>query len=248
MNYTGEIKEPLKTTFLSLLDSVQNGADCTKYLSYIMQGLIIKRNKQEIKLSKPTALSIGTILWLLDRHFNSKYTAEGASRLPVLAFYAIYQCLMIDVKRFSGKVLLPIESHTSADKSSGRIGDIEIVSNDQIPFEAVEVKHGIPITLQLVLDAYAKFKVVPVNRYYILSTAPPNQKEIDKIQEEIIRIKNVHCCQLIVNGIMPSLKYYLRLLDNTFDFINNYAILLEDDTALKYEHKEKWNKLIGELN
>lgn len=46
---------------------------------------------------------------------------------------------------------------------------------------------------------------------------------------------------------MPSLKYYLRLLDNTFEFVENYVSLLKIDTALKFEHKEKWNKIISEL-
>lgn len=248
-NYTGAIKPDfLKTAFLTLLDNIQKNADCKKYLSYILQGLIIQRNKQTIELAKPTALSINAILELLDAHFNSKYKAEGAARLPVLAFYAIYQCLMTDVRRFNNKTLQPIESHTSADKRSGRIGDIEVVSKDGRAFEAVEVKYDIPITLRLVEDAYDKFQTTPVNRYYILTTADyPEKKEWDKIQAEIQKIKNVHGCQVIVNGIMPSLRYYLRLLDNTFEFINNYAILLEKDTALKFEHKANWNKLISEM-
>jgi DNA (cytosine-5)-methyltransferase 1 len=50
------------------------------------------------------------------------------------------------VKRFEGKKLLDIESHTSADSRSGRIGDIDIVDEKGRAFEAVEVKHGIPIT------------------------------------------------------------------------------------------------------
>ena len=46
---------------------------------------------------------------------------------------------------------------------------------------------------------------------------------------------------------MTTLKYYLRLLDNTFEFIENYVNLLEADNALKFEHKERWNKLISEM-
>ncbi len=249
MGYTGAITpDSLKTSFLTLIDNIQNGSDCTKYLNYILQGLIIKRNSQIILLAKPTNLSISAILELLKKHFNSTYTAEGASRLPVLALYAIYQCLVKEAKRFNDKTLLPIESHTSADARSGRIGDIDVVSNDGKAFEAVEVKHGVNFTLQLVTDAYTKFQTTPVNRYYILSTAnKPSDAEWDKIQEEIKRIKNVHGCQLIVNGIMPSMSYYLRLLDNPSEFIDNYATLLEADTALKFEHKAHWNTIIREM-
>jgi DNA (cytosine-5)-methyltransferase 1 len=203
--------------------------------------------ENEIEIIRPYALSCNELAELLDKHFNGLYKAEGASRLPVLAIYASYQCLIDEAKRFENKQLLPIESHTSSDKSSGRIGDIDILDEKQRAFEAVEVKHGISITLQLVQDAYTKFQTTPVDRYYILSTAYPNKEEYIKIEAEIQRIKNVHGCQLIVNGIMPTLKYYLRLLTNTFEFIDNYVNLLEADNALKFEHKERWNKLISEM-
>lgn len=248
-NYSGAISpKELKPVFLELLNNIENGANIESYLIYLFQGLIIKRNTQTIDLAKPTMLPIYVILDLLDKHFNSPYKAEGVSRLPVIALYAAYQCLINEVKRFENKKLLEIESHTSSDKSSGRIGDIEIMDEKNRSFEAVEVKFGIPITLQLVQDAYAKFQTTPVSRYYILSTVAPNKSEIIKIETEIQRIKNVHGCQVIVNGINPTLKYYLRLLNDTFEFIENYVNLLEDDKALKFEHKAQWNKLISEMN
>jgi DNA (cytosine-5)-methyltransferase 1 len=248
-HYTGAIKpDSLKAAFLTLLENVQNKANPRKYLSYILQSLIIKRNKHTIDLAKPSSLSINSILIVLDKHFNSVYKAEGASRLPVLALYSIYECLINETKRFENKELLPIESHTSADKRSGRIGDIEVIDENKRSFEAVEVKHGISISLQLVLDAHSKFQSTQVNRYYILSTAPqPEKEEWEKIHAEIQRIKNVHGCQLIVNGMMSSLKYYLRLLNNTSEFIDKYVTHLEIDKALKFEHKENWNKIISEL-
>lgn len=248
-DYTGAISPAkLKTAFLFLLENLQNNGNCLAYLSYVLQGLVIKRNSQQIDLAKPAALPINSILNLLAAHFNSSYAADGASRLPVLAFYAIYQCLLKETKRFEGKKLLPLESHTSADVRSGRIGDIELLDEQSRVFEAVEVKHGIAISLQLVLDAHAKFQTTAVKRYYILSTAEyPKGKAWDDIEAEIQRIKNTHGCQLIVNGIMPTLKYYLRLLDDTFEFVECYVNLLENDAALKFEHKAKWNYLISEL-
>ena len=247
-NYHGAITpKELKPVFLLILDNIETGADCKKYLSFVLQGLIIKRNKQVIDLAKPTTLSIGAILDLLDKHFNGSYKAEGASRLPVIAIYAAYECLIQEAKRFDKKKLLPIESHTSSDRSSGRVGDIDIIDEKKRVFEAVEVKHGISITLQIVQDAFEKFQTTPIDRYYILSTASPNNIEQKKIEAEIHKIKNVHGCQLIVNGIMPTIKYYLRLLDKTSEFIENYVNLIENDKSLKFEHKERWNKLISEL-
>lgn len=247
-NYSGAIRPTsLKIAFLETIDFIQNGNQLDDVLSYLFQGLIIQRNSQQIDLAKPLNLPIATIVDLLSKHFDTKYSAEGASRLPVLALYAAYQCLINETKRFQGKNLLPMESHTSADSRSGRIGDIDIVDEKERAFEAVEVKHGIAITAQLVKDAFEKFKTTQVNRYYLLSTANIDISQKDEIDQEIDRIKNIHGCHVIANGLTHSLKYYLRLLLDTSEFIENYVNLIENDTALKFEHKKQWNTIISEM-
>lgn len=247
-NYSGAIKpKSLKTAFLETIDFIQKGNDLEKVLSYIFQGLIIQRNSQQIDLAKPLNLPISTIINLLKKQFNAKYTAEGASRLPVLALYAVYECLIHETKRFEKKSLLPIESHTSADSRSGRVGDIEIIDEKERVFEAVEVKFGISISLQLVKDAFEKFKTTQVNRYYLLSTSNIENSEKSQIEEEIERIKNIHGCHVIANGLTNSLNYYLRLLSNTSEFIENYVNLIETDSALKFEHKTEWNNIISKM-
>lgn len=247
-NYSGAIRpDLLKTSFLEAIDFIQKGEKLEECLSYLLQGLIIKRNNQEIDLAKPLNLPITTIIEMLTKHFNAKYTADGASRLPVLALFAVYECLINEAKRFEGKTLLEIESHTSADIRSGRIGDIDIVDSKGKEFEAVEVKHGIQITAQLVKDTFEKFKTTQVNRYYLLSTADINLSESEKIKKEIERIKNIHGCHFIANGLINSLKYYLRLLSETSVFISNYVDLIESDSALKYEHKKQWNMIISSM-
>jgi len=156
-SYSGAITpDSLKTAFLNVIDYINKGVNIDKVISYLFQGLIIQRNSHEINLAKPHNLQIDKIIALLTRHFGSKYSAEGVSRLPVLALYAVYQCLVDEVKRYEGKKLLPMESHTSADLRSGRIGDIDIVDNNDKAFEGVEVKFGIPITVQLVKDSFRK--------------------------------------------------------------------------------------------
>jgi DNA (cytosine-5)-methyltransferase 1 len=246
-NYTGAISpSSLKTNFLNVIDYIQLGQNLEELLSYLLQGLIIQRNRQQIDLAKPTDLPIDRIIDLLTNHFYSNYTAEGASRLPVLALYAAYQCLINEMQRFDGKTLLELESHTSADSRSGRIGDIDIVDENQKAFEAVEVKHDIPITPQLIKDAYEKFKSTQVKRYYLLSTAELDNSLKEDIKAEIDRIKDIHGCNVIANGVIHSLKYYLRLLSDTSVFIEKYVKLLESDAALKFEHKVRWNEIITE--
>lgn len=246
--YPGSISPTeLKESFIYLIDKIQFGENNLQFFRYIIQFLILQRNKHNVALAKPTNLSISEVTRTIERHFFSKYASEGASRLPSLAFYAIYQCLINEVKRFEGKTLMELENHTSADLRSGRIGDIDIIDEKKRPFEAVEIKHGIEISTQLISDSYRKFGSTPVKRYYILSTAEIKAGEHNNIKKEIENIKRIHGCQIIVNGVIMSLQYYLRLINDSFDFIEKYVNLLEKDTSIKFEHKIKWNELINSL-
>ncbi|MEW6066893.1 MAG: DNA methyltransferase [Nitrospirota bacterium] len=246
LSYPGKITpKELKTAFLYLLDKIESHNESPeKYLLILFAKLIEHREKKKIDLAKPTALTIATIINFLKQHFEAKYSTRGASRLPTLAVYAAYQCLVKEMKRFQGKRLMPLEEHTSSDKSSGRVGDIEIRDAEDKVFEAVEIKHGVTISPQLIRDAYEKFKSQPIQRYYLLSTVEEIQDD-ENINKEISMILKIHGCQVIINGIYPSLKYYLRLLHNTYDFIDNYIENLKRDKTIKFEHKLKWNEIVS---
>lgn len=209
--------------------------------------LHVKESEElKIDLAKPHSLSISNIINLLRKHFTEKYSVSGASRLPTLAIYASYQCMMNQVARYEEKILCPLESHTSADSQSGRIGDIDINNLDGTAFEGVEIKHEITITRQVISDAYEKFKIYNTDRYYILTTAEKNFENISEIEQEIQRIEKIHGCQVIVNGVYDTLKYYLRLLKDTSEFISNYVELLKVDGSIKFLHKKKWNDFVAE--
>ena len=246
--YPGKISPPyLKEAFLDLIEEIQNECENEMALNYILQYLILQRNSNTIQLAKPANLQINDVIKKVENHFNSKYASEGAARLPVLALQAVYSCLAKELKRFNGKKLLPLEKHTSSDLRSGRIGDIEVQNEDGTPFEAVEVKFKIEITKQLVSDSYSKFSASQADRYYLLSTAGLSHNETKGISEEILKIKNIHGCQVITNGVIKSLEYYLRLLTNTKDFISFYVDLLENDSSIKFEHKAQWNKIVNNI-
>lgn len=54
-----------------------------------------------------------------------------------------------------------------------------------------------------------------------------------------------HGCQIIINGLLPTIKYYLRLIANLEDFVNQYSAEVEKDTELQPIHKEKWNEILS---
>lgn len=223
--YPGKITPlRLKSAFLYLLDQIQNhNKPPEMYLLFLFTKMLELREQKKIDLAKPTNLPIATIISYLKQHFESRYSSRGASRLPTLAVYSVYQCMMKELKRFEGKELMPLEEHTSSDIRSGRVGDIEVRDAKGSVFEAVEIKHGIPINSQLIKDAYEKFKAHPIKSYYLLSTVGEDSSDIENLTTEVSRILSIHGCQVIINGIYPSIKYYLRLLNNTYDFIDNYT-------------------------
>lgn len=247
MDYPGKIT-PLKAkeAFLGLIYEVEeNGVSASEILDYFFKLLIKQRDTLKIELAKPHSLSISGIIRVLEKHFTYRYSCAGASRLPTLAVYAAYQCMMEQVSRFNGKILCPLESHNSADMQSGRIGDIDVNHPNGMAFEGVEIKHEIQITRQLISDAYEKFKMYHTDRYYLLTTADMDGADWDSIEEEIQRINQIHGCQVIVNGVYTTLKYYLRLLKDPAEFIDRYVELLKLDETIKFQHKTVWNDIIS---
>jgi DNA (cytosine-5)-methyltransferase 1 len=245
LEYQGAIRnKEVKTAFLELINFVQSKPkESSKCLSYLIQLLIIDRenNKIEINpLEKKSKYSISEIISLLEKHFAETHQV-GKARLPVLALFSVYQILINELGRYKNCELKVLGSHTSSDKRSGDIGDIQI-NLENMPFEGVEIKYDKMITLEMVMDAFEKLKNLPVDRYYLLSTKQPTPEERVKIDHYIAEIQNTHGCQVIVNGLLETLKYYLRLISNPDEFITNYTNNLLIDPVIKLEHKEVWKK------
>lgn len=100
----------------------QNPNERELVLSYFLENLIVAREAKAI-IATPQSLTIETIINLLKQHFEFNYKEEN--RLPVLALYSIYQVLIKETA-YTKILLLPLESHTSADIRSGRCGDIDM--------------------------------------------------------------------------------------------------------------------------
>lgn len=250
LDYPGSIQpDKLKKAFLCLINDVQvKGVSPEDALLYMMKLLIKQRDSRNIELAKPHSLSISAIVKVLERHFDYNYNCHGASRLPTLAVYAAYQCMMTQVARYGDKTLCPLESHTSADSQSGQIGDIQVNNADGTAFEGIEIKHKIKITPDLVQDAYNKLMVYQTNRYYLLTTAGMDSADWDGINAKIQQISRNHGCQVIVNGVYSTLNYYLRLLNDTAEFVDKYVELLKADENIKYPHQIAWNEIVSKAD
>lgn len=251
-DFPGRInKDELKMAFLTIFDEIETeNVSPYNYLLGIFTQSIIEKQKRTVQVINPidkeSNIPIKDILDMLHEHFYYKYSSRGASILPVIAFYSIYECMIKYFDRFKHKKLDSLGSHSSSDMSSKETGDIVVRNKDTNDiYEVIEVKLDIKPTHLMVDYAYDKIKYNNnIQRYYILSTSKPDLDEVDKIDNKIDDIYKEYGCQVIVNGIFDSLKYYLRLLTNSDEFLTCYSKNLQANEELDYEHKIVWNRIV----
>jgi len=207
----------------------------------VLTELVVERNRSTVPLNKPKGLSIDEALGLLAKHFSIGY-AKSARRLPQIAVHATYQCIVPTFDRYRGCRLMPLERLKAAKRRAGSVGDIDLMRNG-IPFEGVEVKLGRRIQMKHVIEAIEKIKTATVARYYLLSTADVDPQDAEAIDAKRDEFRRSNGCEIIVNGVLQTLRYYLRLLPSTTHFLSNYVDGLVEDPDLDYEHREAWNGL-----
>ncbi len=232
---------PLSISVVNAVEESENISFVKAVATLILLELIKIRNKGNVALVKPKNLSINQVMALLEAHMSRKYKTNGP-RLPQVALYSLYECIMDSVERYSDYELRPLERLKAANRKSGSVGDIDVELNGK-PIEAVEIKHEIPINTFHVTEAIQKIKTASVERYFILSTvgiANEDREKIYALQEGFLKSNG---CEIIVNGVYETIRYYLRLLRSTNDFINQYTTRLESDPDLDYEHKLAWNEI-----
>ncbi|HCQ22844.1 MAG: DNA methyltransferase [Aphanizomenon flos-aquae LD13] len=261
-NFEEGIKLPFRSKslvepFLTLIDKIENQKiDIKNCLVYILAQLYLLCQSQEVVFAETlevansvNIININKVMKMVERHFEEPLS----SRLPVIVIFAIYKQLFKTIRRFENKKLLPLNVHTSADKHG--YGDIEIRDYYNNPFEILEIKHNIPIDRNMILDIVKKSANTTIERYYILTTYKDcfiNQDEEEYINELILNIKRESGLEIIANGIVNTLKYYLRFIEDYHEFIKTYTEELVKDarnsTEVKDFHIQAWEKILQQLN
>lgn len=96
----------------------------------------------------------------------------------------------------------------------------------------------------MIQDSYEKLRTTPVKRFYLLTTYP--QEDYSEFVPDVQSIAQSHGCQFIVNGVDRTLLYYLRLIGDPSDFVDEYVTNLETDASVTFALKEKWNTIVAE--
>ncbi len=248
LNYNEKINDKIvKKAFLELVNDIQiQGVNPRCIILELLKKVmsVEEKNKIIIKpLDNPEKLTISKIIETLHIQFSHHYEDFGGSKLPVLAFYAIYQIIVNEISRYNNCELKQLGSHTASDRTSKSAGDIELFKDSSL-FESIEIKLDKEIDANMLRIAEEKIIRYNPKRYYILSCHSVKNDELEQINKVIENVKEKHGCQIVINGVLPTIKYYLRLLSDLEVFINSYSILIQEDTELKPCHKKKWNELI----
>lgn len=248
LEYKGHIRDKeVKESFLNIIDFIQHNPNKAKNILRLLLNRVIEMQKENkvkiIPLKRPDRLTIDKVISCLTEHFSFNYRTYGGSKLPVLAFYGIYSILVDELKRYKGCRLAPLGSHTACDLTSKVSGDIQIFKDKDL-LEAIEIKLNRAIDKTVVRNAVEKIVKYNPKRYYILSSKDIVTLEKKEIVKIISDVKEKHGCQIILNGLIPTLKYYLRLISCLDEFVKKYSKLVGSDLELKKIHKEKWNELL----
>ncbi len=264
MQYQGNIGgQGVKNAFLSILNFIETIAlpnDQAKIsellLLHLLKNVIeissvetIKFDLLDLNINRKSEIKINDIIDSLKEHFHFKYTTRGTSKLPVLAIYAIYQLLIIEIGRYKSCTLKPLGSHTASDLTSRSAGDIEVyyIEKPNQLLEVLEIKYEKIIDKHIVAIVQEKIERFHPERYLILSSLGTKKEDEIDIHRMINETLNNAQCQIIVNGILPTIKYYLRLVNSLTEFINHYSALVEKDHEIDFEHKQKWAEILQKI-
>lgn len=254
-NFPGKIRNAdLKSAFLKTLNRLQTNSKLAGKMLAALIGLMLQASARDdilfANVRVASRLSIAQLIEAVNQHIHYDYGrgATGTARIPVLAIYSVYNLLLQEgFPRYTGKILAPLESHTSSDIRAKALGDIELKNADGSYFEAVEIKHNKPITADMIGVAHRKIKHTSVDRYYILTTHEPNFENYNAIMREIQNYSKIHSCQVIINGVIPSLKYYMRLMNNPQAFVDEYtkwlAFEYQRASGIKRKHLQVWQEI-----
>ena len=251
LDYEGKISnKEVKLAFLQILDSIQNKNISPVNVLLLLFKRVLEINKDNITaitpLENPDLLTINKLVELMSEQFSHRYQTFGGSKLPVLAFYSIYSILISELTRYKDCRLGELGSHTASDRTSRSSGDIEIFKDGEL-FESIEIKLDKPIDANIVRIARNKIITFNPKRYYILSNCGVMDDDKEVISSITDEVRITHGCQVVINGVLPTLKYYLRLISDLELFFNIYSNMIANDKELKQIHKTIFNDLIDKF-
>ncbi len=232
----------LYESVLSLLDDVARKRESPQdLLCEILRILVIKRNEQktrmesllaDLKQSDPSQLTVNDIVGVVDRHLDQPYS----SRLPVLAFHAIYRTIESQLNEH----IVPLHPHTAADSQTRSLGDMEVALKDSNKIITVYEMKSRQLTRGDVRQALNKVAkgTQSVQQYLFVTTFPISEDVTEQIKDFNERRLGTEFAAL---DCVAFVRYFLHLFYQVrLEFLSNYQalVLSEPESGVRQPLKE----------
>lgn len=179
-----------------------------------------------------TVLSAEGIVSLIEQHLKLK----RASRLPVLVVAAVYRAAQEHLR----ERVLPLESHTAADKQTGTLGDLQItlVGDDRVvtsyEMKARRVTKG---DIDVAVSKIAHYDT-RIDNYIFITTEPIDREVMEYAAEMYEKVGGI---EIAVLDCIDFLRHFLHLFYRVrMQFLEAYQdlVLAEPESAVSQSLKE----------
>jgi hypothetical protein len=228
---------------LQLLHDVHNDrVSAEDLLAEMTRWLVIVRDERRERMRSllaalkatpgETVLSAEGIISLVEQHLKLK----RASRLPVLVVAAVYQA----AQKYLGERVLPLQSHTAADKQTGTLGDLEItlVDDDQVVTSyEMKAKRVTKEDLDIAVSKIAHYGT-RIDNYIFITTAPIEQEVAEYATTIYEKTGGI---EVVILDCIGFLRHFLHLFCRIrMQFLEAYQelVLTEPESAVSQPLKE----------
>lgn len=227
---------------LSLLDDVARKKLASQdLLSEIVRNLVLMRDEQKSRMatllanlrqSDSSQLTVDAIVNIVQQHLSQRHS----SRLPVLAFQAIYKTIESRLNEY----LVPLQAHNAADSQTQSLGDIEVAIKESDQVVTVYEMKTREITRADISQALRKLvhSHQDIKQYLFITTKPVS----DGVAEEIHSTNEQHYgVEFAALDCMSFVRYFLHLFyQQRLEFLDIYQelVLGEPESGVRHPLKE----------
>ena len=181
---------------------------------------------RRISHTETIPLSGEEVITIIDQHLKSK----NASRLPVLVVAAAYTAAHAHLQ----ECIVPLESHTAADKQTGSLGDLEItLLNDEGVVTSYEMKDK-PVTINEINHAVQKIRETGKRvDNYIFVTTESTEREVREYAK--LMYERTGGIEIVILDCIAFLRHFIHLFHRLrIQYLDAYQNLLlaEPDSAV----------------
>lgn len=227
---------------LDLLDLVHKKVMAPDFLLVeALRQLIILRDENQKRIKSllknlgdtgSVPLSGEDIINLIEQHLNCK----GSSRLPVLIVAAAYQTIGTYIQ----EKVLPLQSHNSADKQTGALGDLQVTLIDEdnvVTSYEMKMKKVTIDDINIALQKIGSVKYKIDNYIFITTDA------IDDVVKEYAKLlyEQTGGIEIVILNCIGFLRHFIHLFHRfRLQYLELYQklVMAEPDSAVSQPLKE----------